>query len=94
MANNEEKKGFSKFKLILILVLVILVIMGVMYFRMKWKQFQASANFGIWMFVIVVGAFFIAYLVLRHKAKKAKEEKRQEAIREAALAQEDAEKDN
>ena len=93
MASKEEKKGFSKIKLIAILILIVLVIMGVLYFRMKWKKFQASANFGIWMFVIIVGACFIAFLVLRHKAKKAKEEKRQEAIREAAIEQEEAEKE-
>lgn len=93
MNNNEEKKSNLKLKLILIAILAVLVICGFLFLRMKWRRFQASANFGIWMFVIIVGACFIAYLVLRHKFKKAKEEKRQAAIRAAALEQEKEEKE-
>lgn len=92
MDEKKEKKGFSKGKLILILIIAALVFMGILYFKMKWKQFQASANFVIWWFVIIVVVCLIVYLKLRSNAKKKREAKRQEAIREAAELAEQEEK--
>lgn len=88
MSNNKENKGISKIKLILTLIIAVLAFCGFLFLRMKWKIFKASANFGLYITLIVIALILIAFLVIRSKINTARQVRLAEKETEVALIEE------
>ena len=80
---------------VLILILAVLAFCGFLFLRMKWKKFKASANFGLYMTLIVIAVILVVFFVLKSKintaleVRKAEKEAKAEAKLEAAKALEE-----
>lgn len=86
MNKIREKKGAGQIKLILILIAAVLIFCGFLFLRMKWKKFKASANFGLYITLIVIAVILILFFVIRSKintaiqVRRAEKEAKKEAI--------------
>lgn len=85
MSNNKENRGISKIKLILFLIIAVLAFCGFLFLRMKWKIFRASANFGLYITLIVIAIILIAFLVIKSKINTARRVRAAEIETETAL---------
>ena len=92
MSKNKENRGISKFKLIIILIIAVLVFCGFLFLRMKWKKFKASANFGLYITLIVIALILIAFFAIKSKINTARQVRIAEKETEAELIEEMTEK--